>query len=161
MDDDQVRLTQNWGFSDRDAARRCAKLSVDAPRAQFDIALSALDWLGLADHVRARILGAQRVSTLCDAARAGIRKHLTRSSVGGVSEDGRLLLCNEDLAAVYARGHRRAAIVQGRTLSFCPQRLQAISRSFASWRPRACAFQVPDRWLKGESRRAYRARLFA
>ena len=44
-----IRPSQNWGFLVA-MLPGGAELRVDNPQAQFDIALSTLDWLGLADY---------------------------------------------------------------------------------------------------------------
>ena len=72
-----------------------AKLRVDYAQAQFDIALSTLDWLGLADYAHG--FSGRSVFRHYAKPRALAFGNIYSNYVGGVSADGQLVLCSEDL----------------------------------------------------------------
>jgi hypothetical protein len=94
MNDGQIRLSQNWGFLVA-LLPGGAKLRVDTPQAQFDIALSTLDWLGLADEAHG-FLG-RSVFRRYATTRALAFGNIYSDSVGGLSADGVSVLCTDDL----------------------------------------------------------------
>jgi hypothetical protein len=93
-DDKQIRLSQSWGFLIA-MLPGGAQLSVDAPQAQFDIALSTLDWLGLADYARG--FSGRSVFRRYAKPRSLVFGNVYTNRVGGLSADGQLLLCGERL----------------------------------------------------------------
>jgi hypothetical protein len=70
-------------------------LRVDTPQAQFDIALSTLDWLGLSDSARG--FSGRSVFRRYATPRALAFGNIYSDSVGGVSADGQIVLCRDDL----------------------------------------------------------------
>jgi hypothetical protein len=94
LDDKQIRLSQSWGFLVA-MLPGGEQLRVDAPKAQSDIALSTLDWLGLADYARG--FSGRSVFRRYATPRALAFGNTYFNRVGGVSADGQLLLCDEDL----------------------------------------------------------------
>jgi hypothetical protein len=94
LDDKQIRLSQNWGFLVA-MLPGGTRLSVDAPQAQFDIALSTLDWLGLADYARG--FSGRSVFRRYAQPRALAFGNTYYNRVGGLSADGQLLLCDEEM----------------------------------------------------------------
>jgi hypothetical protein len=94
LDDKQIRLSQSWGFliAMLPGGKR---LRVDAPQAQSDLALSTLDWLGLADYARGFF--GRSVFRRYATPRALAFGNTYFNRVGGVSAEGQLLLCDEDL----------------------------------------------------------------
>jgi hypothetical protein len=85
-------VTLGFGWA---ALRSGARVSVDTPQAQFDIALSTLDWLGLADHARG--FSGRSVFRRYAKSRALAFGNTFSNRVGGLSADGQLLLCDENL----------------------------------------------------------------
>ncbi len=90
----QIRPSQNWGFLVA-MLPGGAKLRVDYAQAQFDIALSTLDWLGLADYAHG--FSGRSVFRHYAKPRALAFGNIYSNYVGGVSADGQLVLCSEDL----------------------------------------------------------------
>jgi hypothetical protein len=68
---------------------------VDVPQAQLDIAVSTLDWLGLPDLARG--FSGRSVFRRYSKPRALAFGNVYTRRMGGVSADGRLLICGEDL----------------------------------------------------------------
>jgi hypothetical protein len=92
--DMQTRISQSWGFLIA-MLPGGAQLSVDTPQAQFDIALSTLDWLGLADYARG--FSGRSVFRRYANPRALVFGNTYLNRVGGLGADGQLLYCGEDL----------------------------------------------------------------
>ncbi|MBW2577087.1 MAG: LTA synthase family protein [Deltaproteobacteria bacterium] len=92
--DMQTRLSQSWGFLIA-MLPGGAQLGVDTPQAQFDIALSTLDWLGLADYAHG--FSGRSVFRRYANPRALVFGNTYFNRVGGLAADGQLLLCGEDL----------------------------------------------------------------
>jgi len=94
MGDTQVRLSQSWGFLIA-MLPGGAQLSVDEPQAQFDVAASALDWLGLSDYARG--FSGRSVFRRYATPRELVFGNTYFNRVGGLRADGQLVLCGEDL----------------------------------------------------------------
>jgi hypothetical protein len=92
--DTQKRLSQAWGFLIA-MLPGGASLLVDAPQAQIDIALSTLDWLGLADLAHG--FSGRSVFRRYSKPRALAFGNTYFNRVGGVNEAGRLVMCAENL----------------------------------------------------------------
>ncbi len=92
--DMQTRLAQNWGFL---VAMQPGgePLRIDTPQAQFDIPLSTLDWLGLADYAHG--FSGRSVFRRYADPRALVFGNTYFDRVGGLNVDGQLVICSEDL----------------------------------------------------------------
>ncbi len=90
----EIRLTQNWGFLIA-MLPGGAKLRVDAPFAQLDIPPSILDWLGLADLAHG--FSGRSVFRRYARPRALGFANTYAESLGGVREDGLMVLCVEEM----------------------------------------------------------------
>jgi len=100
------RISENWGFMILVLPER-TQLVVTEPFAQSDVALSVLDYLGLPEE--GRHLFGRSVFRRYDRGRPIFFGNVNHRTVGGISPDGSLLLCEFE-------GHRcrRFAIEDGR-----------------------------------------------
>jgi arylsulfatase A-like enzyme len=89
----EIRLSQSWGFLVA-MLPGGEKLRVDVPYAQFDIAGSILDWLGLADYARG--FSGRSVFRRYATPRPLVFGNVYVNWAGGVSADGQLVLCLEN-----------------------------------------------------------------
>jgi len=94
MGDLQTRLAQSWGFLIA-MLPAGAQRSIDTPQAQFDIPLSTLDWLGLADYAGG--FSGRSVFRRYAKPRALVFGNTYFDRVGGLDVDGQLVICSEDL----------------------------------------------------------------
>ena len=94
MVDMQTRLVQSWGFLIA-LLPEGARLAIDTPQAQFDIPLSTLDWLGLADYAHG--FSGRSVFRRYAKPRALVFGNTYFDRVGNLDPDGQLVICSEDL----------------------------------------------------------------
>jgi len=119
-----------------------AQLSIDDPQAQFDVAASALDWLGLSDYARG--FSGRSVFRRYATPRELVFGNTYFNRVGGLRADGQLVLCGEDLQrCVHATTDDQRLLKAASSRSLPP--LPTTSPSCAARWTRACAFPDPSR----------------